>query len=272
MTSTERPQITIEEGVVFGRAGDRELRCVVYTPAELAQPAPAILMLHGGGWSTGDHSMMAGYGRVMARRGYVCVASEYRLTGEAAWPAQLEDARAALHWLHAEHQRLGVDPERIAVWGQSAGGHLGLFVAGGGAARLLDGPRAEADALAAAAVAFYPITSIGPEMGEAWERYGEGIVPGDAPEALRLLLGPLSYVDERFPPTLLMHGARDTLVAPEQSLRFHDALQAKGVPASLHVFASAGHGFDLDRTLALQAADLVEGFLGRQLGGGAAGS
>jgi acetyl esterase/lipase len=263
MSSPSQPKIHIEKDVVFGHTDTRELRCDVYSPEESEGLAPGILMLHGGGWSTGDPSMMAGYGRLMARRGYVCVCSEYRLSGEAAWPAQLEDARAALQWLRGEHASLSVDPDQIVVWGQSAGGHLALFLAGG-AARLLDGPSAKQE-VTAAAIAFYPITTIGPEMGEAWERYGEGLVPRDASEQQRSLLAPLNYVDEKFPPTLLLHGTNDTLVSPGQSLSFYDTLQEKNVPASLHLFASLGHGFDLDRELALQSADLTTMFLEQHL-------
>lgn len=269
MAEAEPQRVTIEEGVVYGRADGGDLTCDVFTPPPGDGPRPAILMLHGGGWESGDPSMMRGYAILMGRRGYCCISSRYRLTGQADWPAQIEDARAALRWVREEHTSLGIDPDRIVVWGQSAGGHLGLLVAGSGAARLLDG---EAGAEAApptiaAVVAFYPITTIEPEMGSAWERYAHAIVDPDAPAELRQRMSPLSYVDERFPPTLLMHGAVDELVAPEQSVLFYDALRKAGVPAGLHLFAGQPHGYDLNRELALQSADIAELFLDRYLGG-----
>src|SRR5207302_107633 len=80
MTATETGRVTVEEGVVFGTGGDRELRCDIYTPPGRPTNAPGVLLVHGGGWRTGDRGELRGYGVLLGREGYVCVASEYRLS------------------------------------------------------------------------------------------------------------------------------------------------------------------------------------------------
>ena len=130
-------RVTIEEDVVFGSGGGRNLTCDVFTPPDApdapdagkASNRPAILLLHGGSWRNGDKSQLKYYGIQLARFGYLCVCSEYRLSGEAVWPAQLHDAKAALRWIRGNATRLGVDADRIAVLGNSAGAHLALMLA-----------------------------------------------------------------------------------------------------------------------------------------------
>ncbi len=94
-------RVTIEEDVVFGTGGGRDLKCDVYTPPGGPASAPAVLLVHGGGWRNGDRTQLRGYGILLGREGYLCVASEYRLSGEAKWPAQIHDVKAALRRMRA---------------------------------------------------------------------------------------------------------------------------------------------------------------------------
>ena len=123
-------RVTIEEGVVFGTGGGRELKADVFVPPGDVKNAPAVLLVHGGAWREGDRTQLRGYGILLGRRGYVCVASEYRLVGESAWPAQIHDVKAALRWMRANATQLGIDPAKIAIEGNSAGAHLALLAAG----------------------------------------------------------------------------------------------------------------------------------------------
>jgi acetyl esterase/lipase len=88
-----------------------------------------VLLVHGGAWINGDRNQLHGYGILLGRIGYVCVATEYRLAAEAKWPAQIHDVKAALRWMRANADTLGIDPAKIAVSGNSAGGHLSLMLA-----------------------------------------------------------------------------------------------------------------------------------------------
>ena len=81
-------RVTIEEDVVFGTGSGRDLKCDVYTPPGSPASAPAVLLVHGGSWRNGDRKQLRGYGILLGREGYLCVASEYRLSGEATWPAR----------------------------------------------------------------------------------------------------------------------------------------------------------------------------------------
>ena len=112
--------------------GIRPLELDVWLPPESRTPSPAVLFLHGGGWRAGSRHL-AGPAfsgaqptpfEQLARAGIAVASADYRLSGEARWPAQLHDVKAAVRWLRARAGELGIDGERIAAWGESAGGHL----------------------------------------------------------------------------------------------------------------------------------------------------
>ena len=245
-------RVQIEEGVAFASAGGRELRCDIFRPAGQTGPQPGILLVHGGGWHGGGRAMMRGYGILMARNGYPCVASEYRLSGEAKWPAQLDDVLAAIRWMQDQAGDLRVDPARLVLWGLSAGSHMTLLAA----ARL----SGEASPIAAS-VNYYPIASLEPALGVAWEHAQQ--LPEDPTSADWAAMSPLTHVGAGFPPTLLMHGSADTMVALDQSKRLHEALTQAGVPTDLTVFADQPHGFDLQRAFAFHSIEVARFFLSR---------
>ncbi|GGC01723.1 hypothetical protein GCM10011494_20340 [Novosphingobium endophyticum] len=109
--------------------GRRNIALDVFRPIEDPNGA-AVILLHGGGWARGHRSATYGYARALAAAGFVAIAAEYRLVGEAAFPAQVDDVRDAVRWVLHNAAELGVDPEKIALQGYSAGGHLALMVAG----------------------------------------------------------------------------------------------------------------------------------------------
>jgi acetyl esterase/lipase len=115
--------VTLIEDVVIGTGGGRELHANICFPKVLPkEPMPAVLMIHGGGWSGGDYK---GYHPFfLPQHGYFIAAIEYRLTGEAPWPAQIEDCKLAVRWLRANAAKYHVNPDRIGCMGHSAGGHL----------------------------------------------------------------------------------------------------------------------------------------------------
>ncbi|NJN51696.1 MAG: alpha/beta hydrolase [Gammaproteobacteria bacterium] len=112
MLSKMPGQVAIQDAVVFGQGGGRDLKADIFTPPNERTDRPAILLVHGGGWLQGDRSQLRGYGIQFARYGFVCVASEYRLSGEAKWPAQIHDVKAALRYMRANANQLGIDATR----------------------------------------------------------------------------------------------------------------------------------------------------------------
>jgi acetyl esterase/lipase len=264
MTAAEPARVTLEEGVVFGTGGGRDLRCDVFTPPANPGNAPAILLVHGGAWVMGDAKQLRGYGFLLGREGYVCVATEYRLAGEAPWPAQIHDVKACLRWMRANAVTLGIDPNRIAVMGASSGGHLALMC---GATQDMpefegDGGNPGVSTAVQAVVSYYGITEIEPGRPEGLKDSVEKLMRDAAPEAYTAA-SPLHYPASNYPPTVILHSNRDKLVPRTQSLRLYEHLLAAGIPCELHMFDGIGHMFDGLKALGRQSADIVNVFLGR---------
>lgn len=260
----EPRQVNIEEGVVFGTGGGRDLHCDVFKPEGLTEPAIGVVLVFGAGWVAGERAQLRGYAILLGRQGFVVVCPDYRLTGEAKWPAQIHDVKAAIRWTRANAKSLGIDPDRIAIGGNSAGGQLSLLAAGTPGREEGEGGNAGVSSTVAAVSAIYPVTSFEPEMGGAWEPALSLLEEGQDPSALREA-GPLHAVSGTFPPTMLVHGTADDIVDHSQSLRMFAALEAAEVPVDLHLYAGQRHAFDLSREVAREVSGLIGNFLRRHL-------
>jgi acetyl esterase/lipase len=271
MAEQQTGRVTVERDIVFGTGGGRDLRCNVYHPPQSGTDRPGVLLIHGGAWVTGDRDQLHGYGILLGRLGYVCVATEYRLAGESKWPAQIHDAKAALRWMRANAGKLGVDPQKIAVSGNSAGAHLSLMLAGTPNLPEFDGaggnPGVPTDV--AACIAFYgPALLYRPAADDS-----SGAQPRS--ETMKMLFGdgyttdaarkasPLEYTRAGFPPTLLITGNNDETVSAASSFRLYEALIAAGVPAELHVYSEMPHAFDAIPDFGRQCASIMTLFLDR---------
>jgi acetyl esterase/lipase len=259
-------RVEIREDVVFGTGGGRDLKCDVYIPPGASTLAPAILLVHGGAWVVGDKSQLRGYGFLLGREGIVCVAGEYRLAGESSWPAQIHDVKAAIRWMRANAEALGIDPNRIAICGASSGAHLALIAAGTPNLAELegDGGHAGVSSAIAAAISFYAPTTL--EPGSEMLADSVAKLLGEEPDvSVFKQASPTTYIAADFPPTMLMHSNQDELIPAEQSIDFATALHAVNVPAELHVFDKVPHMFDGDKRLGRQAAVMVQSFIERYL-------
>jgi acetyl esterase/lipase len=245
-------RVTVET-LEVGRTGDDTLLADLYCP-----PHPngaGILLIHGGSFIHGDRGQLRGYGIGLGRLGYTSMACEYRLAPNHKWPAQLDDVVAALARFHHLGPQLGLDSGAIAVWGNSAGGHLALM-----AAALTENP-------VAAVVALYAPTDF---LGQAPRAYG-------SPAAMKFLLGddvseervasisPINYARPDFPPTLFLTGNHDELVDWHDSLHMYLRLTDVGAASELHIFDGAGHAFDAIPEYGRRCLDLAALFLGRHL-------
>lgn len=268
--TTMTGRVTIEEGVIFGQGGGRDLRCDIYTPPGEPRNAPAVLLVHGGGWRSGDRSQLRGYGVLLGREGYVCVASEYRLSPEATWPGLLHDVKAAIRWMRVNADRLGIDPARIAISGNSAGAHLALMAAATPDDPALEGEGGNAGAgtAVAAVIAIYPPTDLTRTVGT--DARADGVayefLGADASTEVARRASPLSQVRAGLPPTLLIHGSADEVVSHRQSIRLYEALEEAGVPVELHLYAGQPHAFDSASAFGRQCAQIMDLFL-RRYGG-----
>ncbi len=263
MTTMQPARVTVRPDVVFATGGGRELRCDIFEPPAEVRNGIGVLLVHGGGWSGGDRSQLKGYGVLLGRKGYTCVASEYRLTGEALWPAQIEDVKAAVRYMRANAVELGIDPDRIVVSGNSAGGHLSLMAGGTGSVPEFEGSGGN-DGVAsgvAAVISFYPPTGL---AARSWGGLPSLFGKGASEETLKGA-SPLTYAAASFPPTLLIQGNRDEVVPASEATAMYEALDALGVPVELHMYANQPHGFDADPLLGRQCADIMMSFIDRMV-------
>jgi acetyl esterase/lipase len=250
--------------------GYRPLQLDLYVPSSRSAPAPLVIWIHGGAWLMGTresapYAWPAGAVFQAAIDAGLAIASiDYRHSREAAFPAQLHDAKAAVRYLRHFAGELGLDPERIAVWGESAGGHLAALLA------LVDDPELEGidgvtgpSSAVSAVVDYYGVSDVetlppfGANFPPAWleelKRQGKGAPPEPIDVLLefspytreegRRLVSPVSHVRADAPPFLLIHGEADGLVPIGQSEALLAALEGAGVEAELVRVPGADHVF-----------------------------
>jgi acetyl esterase/lipase len=230
-----------EKDIVFGKGGDMDMTLDVYHPPEGVTPKRmAIIHLFGGGFFGGNKN--AGYiindAKALGARGYTNVSANYRLQSQGLWPAQLHDVKAAIRWTRANAGRLGVEANRIAVAGYSAGGMLALMAAGTNDKAEFDGSVGTpgVSSKVDACIGVYPLASAQIARG----LFGEG---GATPEAITAA-SPTTYIGPNFAPTIFIHGTADTTVLPSSSIDFFNKLLAANVPTALTMIQGAAHAFD----------------------------
>ena len=216
------------------------------------RPVPVVAWLHGGGWQQGSRRSagpaFAGWSPTVFERiaaaGLAVAAIDYRLSGEARWPAQLADVLAAIDWLRREGPELGLDPGRLALMGESAGGQLAAVAAltdtaCAGAVRAVVDWYGPAD-LRTMASQLGPAPATDPAAPDSRESRLLGsplpTVPDIAADA-----SPVTHIHSAAPPFLLLHGTADRLIPALQSTGFAAALREAGVPVQLELIPGAGH-------------------------------
>ncbi len=263
-------QVSLERNVVVGNFGGIDLTVDVARPANMDGPAPALLFLPGGGWLTADRSPLPErYGIPMAERGLVCVTGEYRVLEQALWPAAIQDVKAIIRWMRANAAGLGIDPERIALGGKSAGGHLTLLAgATNGSGEFEESHNGSSflpdySSRVSAVIGVAPVSDI----SEYWRRpHLEPYTAADRSAAALRAANPIERVDRSYPPTLLLHGTNDDRVPHEMTLRMFHTLERQGVPADLCLFAEQDHMFDRIPTFSQAIVENMARFLGRYVG------
>ena len=252
------PGVVIERDIEF-LAADREEKLDLYRPEknESGELRPAVVIIHGGGWAKGDKGREREFvsAAMLAKAGYVAISINYQTRKGKRWPGNLHDCKNAVRWLRKNAAELGVDGSRIGVIGGSAGGHLALMVAYTG-----DDPKLSPQDLypgisdkVSACVDMYGITNLltrqvadkaGKPTGELKEHRLFSKKRDEAPAKWRNA-SPVTYVDQNSPPTLIIHGTKDTVVDRDQSKELYGVLQKAGVESELHMEKDAGHAWPL---------------------------
>ncbi len=239
----DSPEIDFKS-LAYSEVDSQTLRLDLYQPPATQQPAPVVIVIHGGSWRSGDSKQLAPLNTYLAARGYAVAAINYRLAPRWRFPAARDDVIAALNFLKAHADSLGIDPQRFALLGRSAGGELALLVA-----------YTQHDPSIRGVVSFYGPT----DMYWSWAHPGNPLVI-DTHDILKAYLGgspkevsvnydaasPIRFVDSSTPPTLLIHGGRDELVSPRQSERLAERLTNSGVRHFLLRLPWATHAGDFN--------------------------
>ncbi len=261
-------RIEIQECVISGPAADHVLHGDLYLPArDQTEISSAVVLVYGGSWRSSDKSQQRVYGLALAKAGIVCLATDYRWSTDAKWPAQIDDVRTAVRWLRAHTADFNIDPERIAVSGNSSGGHLALMVAtvdeGSGIASMKNAAWGEYSSAVSAVCAFYPPTILYGLDDESNDDSVITLLGADATKDDYASASPISFVSRNFPPVLLLSGSDDERVPIAHTYELHKALENAGNTVELHVFAGQGHAFDADRDLARVSATIMVDFFRR---------
>ena len=255
----QQGRVSIKEGIVIGEGGGRSLKADIFLPPLEEKNRPAVLFIHGGGWIEGDRSQLRGYGILLARLGFVCMCNSYRLSNESIWPAQIQDVNCAIRYLRANATDLGLDPDRIGVSGNSAGGHLSLMAAATNYDQIFEGEGGsnEVSSEIKAVCAIYPPTTIRQlEMLNPLENAFLMLMGKEAKKEDFDKASPLNYVTEDYPPCMLIHGSTDSVVRLKDSTKFYEKLIEFNRPASLHIFSEEEHAFDGEPDYGRAIADL----------------
>jgi acetyl esterase/lipase len=236
--------------LVYARANGWEGKLDIYTRRGQT-PTPVVILIHGGGWVLGTKESEALAALPFIAMGYSVVNVEYRLGNVSLAPAAIEDCRCALRWVVGHAKEYNFDVDKIVVSGASAGGHLalttGMIPTSAGFDRTCQGPT---EPKVAAIVNFFGITDVadlldGPgkkPFPESWPYTVQWL--GNQPNRADIAkaASPLTYVRAGVPPTISIHGDKDTLVPYSHSVRLQEALQKAGVAHELITVPGGGHG------------------------------
>lgn len=222
---------------VYKKVADRELKLNVFNPPEWksSDRRPAIVFFHGGGWVGGSPKQFLKHCEYLAMRGMVAIEADYRhiAKGDKGPPTDcVHDAKSAMRWVRSHAVELGIDPQRIAAGGGSAGGHLAAFV---GMVEGLDDPAddIQMSPKANALVLFNPVFDNGPEQGWGHARVGERYKE----------FSPAHNISADDPPAIVFLGTKDNLIPVTVVERFKANMTKAGVRCEAVFYEGQGHGF-----------------------------
>ena len=259
--------VSVEENISYS-ATDPVLRLDVYKPAGTATaPRPAVILIHGGGWTSFDKSTMQALGNFLARQGYVAFSVNYRLfqEGKNPWPAQLDDVQRAVRWIRANAAKYNIDPDHIGAFGHSAGAQLAALLGmedtrdNSDPALAKYSSRVQAVVDASGPIDFTVLHD--PDNAAFFTKFFAADYTAH-PDIWRNA-SPAFHVSKTDAPFLIIHGTEDESVPIAQAHELHEKLKAAGVPVSL-VLMNDGHTFrtpEARRQLAIQTLEFFNRYL-----------
>lgn len=221
----------------YRKVGSIDLKLWIFGESEPKAKKPAIVFFYGGAWNSGSPAQFEDQARHFAKRGMIAITADYRVKSRHGVQVVecVKDAKAAVAWIRENAQRLGIDPDKIAASGGSAGGHLAAAtgtISGFGS-----------DERPNAMILYNPACTLAPIAG--WQP--SGVRPGQL-SAERFgveaqVISPAHHIGPHTPPTLILHGKQDTTVPYASVLAFESAMKQAGRRCILAGYDGAGHGF-----------------------------
>lgn len=248
-------QYRVLPNVTYLTASNRDNKVDLYLPRGTDSPAPVLVYIHGGGWVGGSKESSVLRLIPWMEMGWAVVNVQYRLGEVSLAPAAVEDCLCALRWIIRNASNYNIDPERIVVTGNSAGGHLALTTGMVPASAGLDRQCPGSETLSVAAIInWYGITDVGDLLdGPNTKSYAVewmGSMPNRFEIAKRV--SPLTYVRSGLPPILTIHGDADPTVPYQHGVQLHEELSKVGVSNQLHTVPGGRHGgFNHTETIAI---------------------
>jgi alpha-L-fucosidase 2 len=230
----------VQRDIEYAVQGGVSLKLDAYVP-DGRGPFPLAIVVHGGGWTAGDKAIewVQPLFRPLQEAGFAWVSINYRLTGQAPYPAMIEDTYEAIRWVRKNAGRLKADPKRLALIGESAGGHIVANV----------GARGRGETSVAAVVDFYGPHDLNRQVADRDNgdpaRIAKQLLnapPGPKIEQTLREASPIEYVHRRMPPFLFIHGTADTSVPVNQSPLMCDKMKAAGARCEVFIMDGAPHG------------------------------
>jgi pectinesterase len=268
-TEIKSPSVEDKKDIVYAQIGERALKLDAFYPKEKSTNArPAVIIIYGGGWRTGDKNQHHNLAQRLADLGYVCFLPEYRLSTEALYPAAVHDLKAAIRWVRANAKTYGVDTNKVATLGFSAGGQLSALL--GSTAHLPDfegteGSQNHSSKVNAVIDIDGILAFIHPDSGEGddskrvsaatnWFGYSKTENPklweqGSA----------LTHAGKNSPPTLFLNSSVDRMHAGREDYR--TKLAPFGIYTEVHDFPDSPHGFCLFEPWFTPTVQYVDAFL-----------
>ncbi len=254
--------------ITYKNIDDNNLQLDIYKQKGLEGPAPAMIFVHGGSWKKGKRQDYLPYLIDYAKKGYVTITVSYRLSPVAKFPAAAQDVNCGIKWVKEHAMEYGIDPERIALVGGSAGGHLSLLLGYGGDEPVFnqDCELSSVSSKVKVVVDFYgPVDMTTPYAISTEQVQGFlGTTYDKNPEVYELA-SPSTFITPDDPPTLIFQGTIDSLVPVSQSDSLDSWLQQAGVPRDYHRLKGWPHSMDVSREVNEYCQFYIDRFLEKYL-------
>lgn len=249
--------MSIQQDIVYETLDERKLHLDLFQPKIMTEYTPLIIWIHGGGWMHGSKNLSPNRVAGFINKGFSVASVEYRLSGEAVFPAAVTDCKAAVRFLRANAQKYQLDSSKFGVWGSSAGGHLAAFLGTSGDVKEFDvGSNLTSSSRVQAVCDWYGPTDflkmndselsrmdhLSPKSPES-RFLGDHIVK--IPETVKKA-NPITYITKDDPPFSILHGDKDSTVIYNQSELLEAALKKSGIEVALYKIKGQGHGFKGD--------------------------